>query len=178
MKVQICLKLSTVYCCNKTVTRLLLYLIGCYSSLNHRNSKLIAIRTLPKHEKAATFFSHTKRSPSSDTHQTMKTSDSDPTVNRNTYPDAATCDRMPLIGPKSVQLGPITRCLLEEPQWHLLPIIFWKSSFSHWGSSGKQRVIGPNWTLLGPIRGILSHVAASGCVFRLAVRSLSDVFMI
>jgi len=158
MKVQICLKLSTVYCCNKTVTRLLLYLIGCYSSLNHRNSKLIAIRTLPKHEKAATFFSHTKRFFSSDTHQTMKTSDSDLTVNRNTHPDAATCDRMPLIGPKSVQLGPITRCLPEESQWE--NELFQKTTGNrcHWGSSSKHRAIGPNSSkYLGPIRRIPSH---------------------
>ena len=31
----------------------------------------------------------------------MKTSDSDPKVNRNIYPDAVTCDRMSLIGPKN-----------------------------------------------------------------------------
>ena len=36
----------------------------------------------------------------------MKTSDSDLKVNRNIYPDAVTCDRMRLIGPKSGQLGP------------------------------------------------------------------------
>ena len=30
----------------------------------------------------------------------MKTSDSDLKVNRNMYPDAVTCDRMRLIGPK------------------------------------------------------------------------------
>ena len=43
---------------------------------------------------------------SSDTHQSMKTSDSDLRVNRNIYTDAVTCD-MRLIGPKSGQLGPI-----------------------------------------------------------------------
>ena len=46
----------------------------------------------------------------------MKTSDSDLKVNRNIYPDAVTCDRMRLIGPKSGQLGPINRRLLEESQ--------------------------------------------------------------
>ena len=33
-----------------------------------------------------------------------ETSDSDRKVNRNIYPDAVTCDRMRLIGPKSGQL--------------------------------------------------------------------------
>ena len=42
------------------------------------------------------------------------TSDSDQKVNRNIYPDAATRNKMPLIGPKSGQLGPIHHCLLEE----------------------------------------------------------------
>ena len=70
---------------------------------------------LPKHEKAATFFSHTG-SFLSDTHQSMKTSDSNLKVNRNIYPDAVTCDRMRLIGPKSGQLRPINYCLLEESQ--------------------------------------------------------------
>ena len=37
----------------------------------------------------------------------FKTSDSDRKVNRNIYPDAVTCDRRRLIGPKSGQLGPI-----------------------------------------------------------------------
>ena len=46
----------------------------------------------------------------------MKTSDSDLKVNQNTYPDAVTCDRMRLIGPKCGQLGPINHCLLEESQ--------------------------------------------------------------
>jgi len=105
-------------------------------------------------------------------------SDSGLRVDGIIYPGVVTCDGMRLMGPGCGQLGPIGHCLLEEPQWHLLPIIFWKSSFSHWGSSGGQRVMGPNWTLLGPIGGILSHVAASGYVFRLAVRSLSDVFVV
>ena len=34
---------------------------------------------------------------SSDTHQSMKTSDSDLKVNRNIYPDAVTCEKMRLI---------------------------------------------------------------------------------
>ena len=46
----------------------------------------------------------------------MTTSDSDLKINRNIYPDAATCDRMRLIGPKSGQLGPINHCILEESQ--------------------------------------------------------------
>ena len=44
----------------------------------------------------------------------MKTSDSDLKVNRNIYPDAVTCDRMRLIGPKSGQLGPTNHCLLKR----------------------------------------------------------------
>ena len=32
-----------------------------------------------------------------------------------------------------------------------------KSSFSHWDSSSKQWLIGLNWSLLGPIRRILTH---------------------
>ena len=46
----------------------------------------------------------------------MKTSYSDLKVNQNIDPDAVTCDRMRLIGPKSDQLGPIDHCLLEESQ--------------------------------------------------------------
>ena len=46
----------------------------------------------------------------------MKAPDSDLKVNRSIYPDAVKCDRMPLIGPKSGQLGPINHCLLEEFQ--------------------------------------------------------------
>ena len=37
-------------------------------------------------------------------------SDSDRKVNRNIMPDAVTCDKMCLIGPKSGQLGPIRHC--------------------------------------------------------------------
>jgi len=44
----------------------------------------------------------------------MKTSDGDLKVNQNIYQDVVTCDRMPLIRPKSCQLGPINHCLLEE----------------------------------------------------------------
>ena len=47
----------------------------------------------------------------------MKTSDSDLKVNQNIYPDAATCDRMRLSGPKCDQLGPNNYCLLEKSQW-------------------------------------------------------------
>ena len=43
-------------------------------------------------------------------------SDSDLKVNRNIYPDALTCDRMRLIGHMCDQLGPISRCSLEESQ--------------------------------------------------------------
>ena len=42
--------------------------------------------------------------------------DSDLKVNQNIYPDAVTCDGIRLVGPKSGQLGPISHCLLEEPQ--------------------------------------------------------------
>ena len=40
-----------------------------------------------------------------------------------------------------------------------------KSSFSHWDSSSKQWLIGPNWALLGLIRRILSHISASDYLF-------------
>ena len=46
----------------------------------------------------------------------MKTSNSALKVDRNIYPDAVTCDRMCLIGPKSGQLGSFNHCLLEEFQ--------------------------------------------------------------
>ena len=46
----------------------------------------------------------------------MKKADSNLKVNRNIYPDAVTCDRMHLIGPKSGQLRPINHYLLEESQ--------------------------------------------------------------
>ena len=52
---------------------------------------------------------------SSDTHQSMKTSDGDLKVNRNIYPDAVTCDRMRLIGPKSGQLDLLTIVYLKSP---------------------------------------------------------------
>ena len=45
----------------------------------------------------------------------MKTSDSDLKVNRNIYPDAVTCDRLHLIGPKCDHLGPITIAYLKSP---------------------------------------------------------------
>ena len=45
----------------------------------------------------------------------MKTSGSDLKVNRNIYPDAVTCDRMRLIGPKCDQLGPLTIVYLKSP---------------------------------------------------------------
>ena len=45
----------------------------------------------------------------------MKTLDSDLKVNRNIYPDAVTCDRMCLIGPKYDQLGPIHIVYLKSP---------------------------------------------------------------
>ena len=47
----------------------------------------------------------------------MKTSDSDLKVSRNIYicPDAVTCDRMRLIGPKFGQLGPINIVCLKSP---------------------------------------------------------------
>jgi len=50
-----------------------------------------------------------------------------------------------------------------------------KNLFYDWDSSSKQWLIGPNWPLLGPIRRILSYVTASGHIFRLTFRSLSDV---
>ena len=43
----------------------------------------------------------------------MKTSDNDLKVSRTIYPDAATCDRMRLIGPKCDQLGPINIVYLK-----------------------------------------------------------------
>ena len=59
-------------------------------------------------------FTYLKAFLSSDT-QSMKTSDSDVKVNRNIYPDAVTCDRMRLIGPKCDQLGPINIVSLKSP---------------------------------------------------------------
>ena len=71
--------------------------------------------TLQQHEKSGnilltyiTFFS-------SDTHQSMKTSDIGLKFNRDIYPDAVTCDRMRLICPKFDQLGPINIVYLESP---------------------------------------------------------------
>ena len=79
--------------------------------------------------------------------------------------------------------------LLTTPQnqvfWNLLTswlknqsCVGKKSLFSHWDSSSKQWLIGPNWSHLRPIRSILSHVTASGYIFRLTFRSLSDVFIL
>ena len=51
---------------------------------------------------------------SSNSHQSMKMSDSDLKINQNIYPDTVTYDRMRLIGPEFDQLGPISHCLLEE----------------------------------------------------------------
>ena len=40
---------------------------------------------------------------------------SDLKVNQNIYPDAVTCDRKRLVGPKSDQLGPIEIVYLKSP---------------------------------------------------------------
>ena len=45
----------------------------------------------------------------------MKTPDNDLKVNRNIYPDAVTCERMRLIGPKCDQPGPINKVYLKSP---------------------------------------------------------------
>ena len=95
-------------------------LLSCSSGLCPAKNlihNLITDAKRTQHEKATTFFSYTKSLFSSDNHQSMKTSGSDLKVNRNIYLDAATCDRMRLIGPKCDQLGPINHCLLEESQW-------------------------------------------------------------
>ena len=60
----------------------------------------------------------------------MKTSDSDLKVNRNMYPDAATCDRMRLIGLKSDQLGPITIVYLKSPNEKTNSFCLHKTGFS------------------------------------------------
>jgi len=80
--------------------------------------------------------------------------------NRNIYPEAVTSDGMRLIGPKCDQLGLINHCLLEESRWYL------------------QWLMGPNWSHLGQIRRIPSHVTASGYIFRLSFRSQSDVLIL
>ena len=46
----------------------------------------------------------------------MTMSDSDLKASQNIYPDAVTCDKMRLIGPRGGQLGPINHCLLAESQ--------------------------------------------------------------
>ena len=46
--------------------------------------------------------------------------DNDRKVNRNTYPDATTLDRIRLIDPKSGQLGPIHHCLVKCRKYHPL----------------------------------------------------------
>ena len=78
----------------------------------------------------------------------MKTSDSDLKVSRSIYPDAVTCDRMRLIGPKSGQLGPINHCLC----FHTLMSVRRKklsvyeknaAPFSCCGKTAKSKMIPP-----------------------------------
>ena len=66
---------------------------------------------------------------SSDNHQIVKTSDSNLKVNRNVYPDAVTCDRMRLIGPKCDQLGPITIFYLKSPNEKINSFCLHKTRF-------------------------------------------------
>ena len=73
----------------------------------------------------------------------MKTSDSDLKVNQNLYPDAVTCDRMHLIGPKCDQLGPINHCVLEEPQGENK--LFLSTQDWVFSLDVKQWLIGFNW---------------------------------
>ena len=83
----------------------------------------------------------------------MKASDSDLKVNRNIYPDAVTCDRMRLIGPKSGQLGPITIVYLKRPNEKKNSICLHKTRFFQTkrvcfligDSSSEQWVIGHSW---------------------------------
>ena len=53
---------------------------------------------------------HIQKLFSSDTHQSMKTSDNGLKINRNIHPDAVTCDRM---RPNWSHLGPIG-CILSH----------------------------------------------------------------
>ena len=62
----------------------------------------------------------------------MKTSDSDLKVNRNIYPDAVTCDRMRLIGPKCDQLGPITIVYLKSPNEKKTLFVYTRLDFESW----------------------------------------------
>ena len=57
------------------------------------------------------------------------TSDSDLKVNRNIYPDAVSCDRMRLIGPKCHQLGPINIVYLKSPNEKTNPFCLHKTEF-------------------------------------------------
>jgi len=91
--------------------------------------------------------------------QSMKTLDSDLKVNRNIYPDA-------------VNISVNLYCFLEESQWENKLCLSTQDCIS-----SKQWLICPNWPLLGPSRCILSHLTASGYVFQLTFRSLSDFFI-
>ena len=59
----------------------------------------------------------------------MRTSDSDLKVNRNIYPDADTCYRLRLIGPKCDQLGPITIVYLKSPNEKTSSFVLYKTGF-------------------------------------------------
>ena len=67
------------------------------------------LTTLQQHEKRQHYFDILKALFVRHSSE-YKTSDSNRKVNRNIYPDAVTLDRMRLIGPKGVQLGPIHHC--------------------------------------------------------------------
>ena len=59
----------------------------------------------------------------------MKTLDSDLKVNRNIYPDAVTCDRVRLIGPKSGQVGPSTIVYFKSPNEKMSSFCLHKTGF-------------------------------------------------
>ena len=59
----------------------------------------------------------------------MKTSDSDLKVNPNIYPDAITCERIRLSGPKCDQLGPPNILYLKSPNEKTNSCYLYKTGF-------------------------------------------------
>ena len=66
--------------------------------------------------------------------------------------------------------------ICDKNQANVLKMVKWTKRVRFLaGTLRKKWCIGPNWPLLGLIRRILSRLTASGYIFRLTLRLLSDV---
>ena len=105
----------------------------------------------------------------------MNTSDSDLKVNRNIYPDAVTCDRMRLIGPKCDQLGLISTVYFKELSSKGARM--WLAIYHNCRKSSKNRVLylPMSLTCINE-RGIASYHSPSAIHFLLDSCFAGDIF--